>query len=60
MESQKSLQLRKRLDRLTVKCPDCRQMWLVPGLTSGDEYCCKECGAVFLKSKAGVTQQSGV
>jgi len=50
MVSEKSLLLRGRLDRLMVRCPGCRQVWLAPGLARGDSYACKACGAVFVKT----------
>lgn len=56
MDSEKSLSFRGRLNRLTVRCPDCQQVWLAPGLASGDRYACKACGAVFVKKEAGVSQ----
>ena len=48
MVSEKSLSMRGRLNCLTVRCPECQQLWLVPGLAGGDEYVCKRCGAAFL------------
>jgi ribosomal protein S27E len=57
MNSEKSPSLRGRLNRLTVRCPDCRQVWLAPGLAGGDEYACKQCGTVFLKRRAVVTRR---
>ncbi|HWS53927.1 MAG TPA: hypothetical protein VN228_07365 [Pyrinomonadaceae bacterium] len=48
MVSEKSLNIRGRLRRLTVVCPECRQVWLAPGLASGDEHVCKRCGAAFV------------
>ena len=60
MVSEKSLRFRGRLSRLTVKCPDCQQVWLAPGLASGDKYGCKECGAVFVKKGAGGSRRRGL
>ena len=57
MVSEKSLSLRVRLNRLAVQCPHCQQVWLAPGLASGDRYACKECGAVFVKRGAGGSPQ---
>jgi predicted Zn finger-like uncharacterized protein len=58
MVSEKSLGLRGRLARLAVRCPECRQVWLAPGLASGDKYACKACGAVFVKKVSGSSQSS--
>jgi len=60
MVSERSLALRGRLDRLAVECPDCRQVWLAPGVAGGDRYVCKECGAVLVKAEggAGTSRQS--
>jgi len=49
MVSEKSLSFRRRLSRLSVRCPDCQQVWLVPGLSVGDKYACKKCGAACIK-----------
>lgn len=56
MVSEKSLGLRGRLARLAVRCPECRQVWLAPGLSGGDKHACKACGAVFVK-KVSVSPQ---
>lgn len=56
MVSEKSLGIRGRLARLALKCPECRQVWLAPGLTGGDRYACKACGAVFVKKVSGSSQ----
>ena len=48
MVSEKSLIFRGRLGRLTVRCPDCRQAWIAPGLSAGDQCVCKNCGAAFV------------
>ena len=53
MVSEKSLGLRGRLARLAVRCPECRQVWLAPGLAGGDKHACKACGAVFVKTVSG-------
>jgi predicted Zn finger-like uncharacterized protein len=58
MVSEKSLGLRGRLARLAVRCPECRQVWLAPGLAGGDKYACKACGAVFVKQVRGSSQPS--
>ena len=57
MVSEKSLSFRGRLGRLTVRCPDCQQVWLAPGLSDGDKYACKSCGAVFVKMEGGGSRQ---
>jgi DNA-directed RNA polymerase subunit RPC12/RpoP len=51
MVSEKSLIFRGRLSRLTVRCPDCQQVWLAPGLSNGDKYVCKNCGAAFVNTE---------
>lgn len=56
MVSEKSLGLRGRLARLAVRCPDCQQVWLAPGLAGGDKYACKACGAIFVKRVSGSSQ----
>ena len=56
MVSEKSLGLRGRLARLALKCPECQQVWLAPGLAGGDKHVCKACGAVFVKSVSGSSQ----
>ena len=33
-----------RLDVAVVRCADCRQSWLVPGLRPGEAHACKGCG----------------
>lgn len=53
MVSEKSLIFRGRLSRLTVRCPDCQQAWLAPGLSGGDKYVCKNCGAAFVNNALG-------
>ena len=53
MVSEKSTGLRGRLARLAVRCPECRQVWLAPGLAGGDKHACKACGAVFVKRAGG-------
>ncbi len=53
MVSEKSLRLRGRLERMVVRCPGCRQVWLAPGLAGGDAYACKGCGAVLPKTRDG-------
>jgi len=58
MVLEKSSSLRRRLDRLAVRCPDCRQVWLAPGLATGDEYACKECGGMFVKKGAVGSERS--
>ena len=56
MVSEIALRLRGRLDRLAVRCPECRQVWLAPGLSGGDAYACKACGAVFVKKNGAAPQ----
>ena len=56
MVSENSLGLRGRLARLAVRCPECLQVWLAPGLAGGDKYACKACGAVFVKCVSGPSQ----
>jgi predicted Zn finger-like uncharacterized protein len=56
MVSEKSLGLRGRLARLAVRCPECRQVWLAPGLSGGDKHACKACGTVFVKKVSGSSQ----
>ena len=57
MVSEKSLIFRGRLSRLTVRCPDCQQAWLAPGLSAGDKYVCKNCGAAFVNTEPKVSRQ---
>ena len=57
MVSEKSLIFRGRLGRLTVRCPDCRQAWLAPGLSGGDEYVCKNCGAALVSTETEVSRR---
>ena len=57
MVSEKSLVFRGRLGRLTVRCPDCQQAWLAPGLAAGDECVCKNCGAAFVNTEADVSRR---
>lgn len=33
---------------LTVRCANCLQLWLVPGLRPGDTHVCKACGRPLL------------
>lgn len=56
MEAEKSLNLREQLNRLTVMCRYCRQMWLAPGLANDEEYVCKECGTSPFMEKPSVAQ----
>jgi predicted Zn finger-like uncharacterized protein len=58
MVSERSLGMRGRLARLAVRCPECRQVWLAPGLAGGDKYACKACGAVLVKKAGGSSQPS--
>ena len=58
MVSERSLGLRGRLARLAVRCPECRQVWLAPGLAGGDKHSCMSCGTVFVKSASGSPQPS--
>ena len=32
----------------TTKCPNCRMIWIAPGLAQGDTYECKRCGLSFI------------
>lgn len=57
MVSEKSLIFRGRLGRMTVKCPDCRQVWLAPGLSNGDKYVCKNCGAALVNSEPEISRR---
>ena len=57
MLSEKSLCFRRRLSRLTVRCPDCRQVWLAPGLSGGDDYVCKNCGAALMSTEPEVSRR---
>lgn len=34
----------------TVRCHDCMQVWLVPGLRPGEGHSCKGCGRIVLIS----------
>jgi hypothetical protein len=56
MASERSSALRGRLERLVVRCPDCRQVWLAPGLAGGDTYACKACAAVLSKKGGGASR----
>ena len=31
----------------TARCPDCSQVWLVPGLRPGEKCACKGCGRLI-------------
>jgi uncharacterized paraquat-inducible protein A len=57
MVSEKSLIFRGRLSRLAVRCPDCQQAWLAPGLSAGDECVCKNCGAAFVNTGTEASRQ---
>jgi uncharacterized paraquat-inducible protein A len=32
----------------TLRCANCRQTWLVPGLRPGEKHVCKGCGHVLI------------
>lgn len=36
------------LHRWLVRCPQCREMWLVIGAGENDRYVCKKCGHGFV------------
>ena len=38
---------REILDRWLVRCPQCREQWLVIGARENDRYVCKDCGHGF-------------
>ena len=38
---------RETLDRWLVRCPQCREQWLVIGARENDPYVCKDCGHGF-------------
>jgi hypothetical protein len=42
----------RRLSLLTVSCPNCRVVWLAPGVMHGDRHVCKECGLNFVVNKS--------
>lgn len=42
---------------MMVRCPDCQQAWLAPGLSNGDECVCKNCGAAFVNTGTEVSRQ---
>ena len=38
---------REVLDRWVVRCPQCREQWLVVGARENDLYVCRDCGHGF-------------
>lgn len=50
MESQESLNPKGGFILPTTKCPNCRMIWIAPGLMNGDTYECRGCGTSFVVS----------
>ena len=48
MESQHSLSSNRNVHLPTTKCPNCRMIWIAPGLSQGDTYECKRCHLSFV------------
>lgn len=48
MQSQDSLSSNRSMHLPTIRCPNCRLIWLAPGLAQGDTYECKSCHLSFI------------
>jgi predicted RNA-binding Zn-ribbon protein involved in translation (DUF1610 family) len=52
MKSKESLSPNRGVRLPTVECPNCRMIWLAPGLLQGDTYECRSCGVSFVISES--------
>lgn len=52
MDSQEALNSNQRLHFQTIRCPNCKLIWLAPGVIDGDIYVCRQCSFSFVVSKS--------
>jgi len=48
LETQELIYLKKRQNLPTTTCPNCKMVWLAPGLNEGDTYECRGCLLSFV------------